>query len=189
MDGEGCQPVSISSNMMSQFFMINLRANQPFFGRYYTTLVCAFSQEVGTLSNGSIALKRILNGARSPRANLHFFLKFGIRVKLETIDEFKNRLFEYVKSKPREWIRPVAFRLNQISADLGYTEYFVLLNHRGAYLSISVARWFAAYVVSIVICFHPNLPHVLLFSYQRCRIVAKCWRSQELVVRRAAILF
>ena len=108
-------------------------ANNRFLRRYYTTFVYAFSQEVGTISNGSLAQKRVLNGARSPRANLHFFLKFGIRVNLETIEEFQNRLYDFVKSKPREWIRPVAFRLNTIAADLGYTEYFVLLNHRGMY--------------------------------------------------------
>lgn len=73
---------------------------------------------------------RVLNESRSPRGNLHFFLKFGIRVKLETIEIFKDRLFDYVKSKPREWLRPCAFRLSLIAADMGYCQYFVLLTHR-----------------------------------------------------------
>jgi hypothetical protein len=102
------------------------------FVRYHTTVVFNFSNEIGTFSNGSISLKRILNASRSPRANLHFFLKFGIRVKLETIELFRTKVYEYIKSKPREWLRPVAFRLDLIAADLGYSQYFILLNHRGA---------------------------------------------------------
>lgn len=74
---------------------------------------------------------RILNASRSPRANIHFFLKFGIRVELETVEIFRTRLYEYIKSKPREWLRPVAFRLSLIAADLGYAQYFILLTHRG----------------------------------------------------------
>ncbi|KAG7343976.1 mechanosensitive ion channel [Nitzschia inconspicua] len=97
---------------------------------YHTTVVFNFSNEIGTISNGSIASMRILNASRSPRANLHFFLKFGIRVKLETIELFRMKLYDYIKSKPREWLRPAAFRLSLIAADLGYSEYFILLTHR-----------------------------------------------------------
>ncbi|KAL3933733.1 MAG: hypothetical protein SGARI_003642 [Bacillariaceae sp.] len=60
----------------------------------------------------------------------HGLRVFGIRVKLETIEIFKTRLFDYVKSKPREWLRPCAFRLSLIAADMGYCQYFVLLTHR-----------------------------------------------------------
>ncbi|KAG7371166.1 mechanosensitive ion channel [Nitzschia inconspicua] len=97
---------------------------------YHTTVVFNFSNEIGTISNGSIASMRVLNASRSPRANLHFFLKFGIRVKLETIELFRTKLYDYIKSKPREWLRPVAFRLSLIAADLGYSQYFILLTHR-----------------------------------------------------------
>jgi hypothetical protein len=147
--------------------------------------VYAFSQEVGTISNGSISQKRVLNGARSQRANLHFFLKFGIRVNLETIEEFQNRLYDYVKSKPREWIRPVAFRLNMISADLGYTEYFVLLNHRGmhTFVGCGVSLYWASTCSSI---FFSSLQ--IVSNYVSYRIMAKRWCTQELFVRCTTIL-
>lgn len=112
----------------------NLLVHFDFVRRYHTTVVFNFSNEVGTISNGSIAHMRVLNESRSPRGNLHFYLKFGVRVKLETIEIFKTRLFDYIKSKPREWLRPCAFRLSLIAANLGYCEYFILLTHRGKFL-------------------------------------------------------
>lgn len=57
-------------------------------------------------------------------------MRFGVAVKLEVVEEFKRQLFDYVRSKPREWLRPVAFRMNRIAAELGFMEYFVLLQHR-----------------------------------------------------------
>ena len=97
---------------------------------YHTTLLFAPTMESATLSNGSMANLRIINGNRSPRATLQFYMKFGVSVELGTIEEFKKRLFEYIRSKPREWLRPLAFRLCTIAADLGYVEYFIQLQHR-----------------------------------------------------------
>jgi len=97
---------------------------------YHTTLLFAPTMESATLSNGSMANLRIINGNRSPRATLQFYMKFGVSVELGTIEEFKKRLFEYIRSKPREWLRPLAFRLCKIAADLGYVEYFIQLQHR-----------------------------------------------------------
>ena len=79
---------------------------------------------------------RIINSARSPRAQLMFYMKFGVSVKPETIEEFKNQLFHYIRSKPRQWLCPLAFRLSKIAADLGYVEYFILLQHRESWQQI-----------------------------------------------------
>mmetsp|Transcript_4865 Transcript_4865/g.7570 ORF Transcript_4865/g.7570 Transcript_4865/m.7570 type:complete len:130 (-) Transcript_4865:246-635(-) len=59
---------------------------------------------------------------------------------METVEIFKNELFEYIKARPREWIRPLAFRMNVISADLGYVEYFVLLNHRESWQQMGALK-------------------------------------------------
>jgi hypothetical protein len=133
MDGERLGTVSqmILHDLTWTIAYISNSFRSPFESRYHTTVVFNFSNEIGTISNGAIAQMRVLNESRSPRGNLHFFLKFGIRVKLETVEIFKTRLFDYVKSKPREWLRPCAFRLSLIAADMGYCEYFVLLTHRG----------------------------------------------------------
>jgi hypothetical protein len=79
---------------------------------------------------------RIINSARSPRAQLQFYMKFGVSVKPETIEEFKNQLFYHIRSKPRQWLCPLAFRLSKIAADLGYVEYFILLQHRESWQQI-----------------------------------------------------
>jgi hypothetical protein len=63
-------------------------------------------------------------------------MRFGVAVKLETVEKFKMRLFEYVRSKPREWLRPVAFRMKRMAAEQGYMEYFVLLQHRESWQQV-----------------------------------------------------
>jgi hypothetical protein len=123
----------LSANLLYDVLVSTFSASNGHCSRYHTTVVFNFSNEIGTVSNGSISGMRVLNASRSPRANLHFFLKFGIRVKLETIEFFRTRLFDYIKSKPREWLRPVAFRLSLIAADMGYSQYFILLTHRGRF--------------------------------------------------------
>ena len=98
--------------------------------RYHTTVVYALTQEYATISNGALSKSRIINCARSPRAMMFFLAKFGIGVSLETITKYKQRLIEYVKSKPREWLAFTAFRMTRMEADLGFVEYKVIMTHR-----------------------------------------------------------
>lgn len=69
---------------------------------YTTTVVYGATNEVATYSNGSLASSRIINAARSPKANLSFNLKFPIDASLEKLRTFKITIEKFVKSKPRE---------------------------------------------------------------------------------------
>jgi hypothetical protein len=89
-------------------------------GLYHSTFVFGASQEYATVSNGVLSTLRIINAARSPCACQYFNLKFGIKVEVETIREFERRLMEYIKDRPREWLKPICFRVSGIQADLGY---------------------------------------------------------------------
>lgn len=92
--------------------------------------------ECATIANGQLSQARIINHARSPRGLLNFSMKFGIKVSSTTVDEFKQQLMEYVKSKPREWFAFSAFRMTSIAADLGYVEYKTVLQHRESWQNV-----------------------------------------------------
>lgn len=115
------------------FFLINFFRKRH---RYHTTFIYGTTQECATISNGSLSGARIINAARSPRATLNFKMKFGITVSTETVEEFKQELMEYVKSKPREWFDFSAFRLIRIEADLGFVEYKCVLQHRESWQEV-----------------------------------------------------
>jgi hypothetical protein len=74
------------------------------FYRYHTTVIFGTTQEYATYSNGSLAVLRIINANRSPRAVLNYTMKFGIAVTTETIKTFKERIMAFVKDRPREWL-------------------------------------------------------------------------------------
>lgn len=48
-----------------------------------------------SLANGSLASSRIINGARSPQAQFHIFLKFPIATEFDKILIFKVRLGQW----------------------------------------------------------------------------------------------
>ena len=100
---------------------------------YHTTVIYVTTQEYATISNGALSKSRIINCARSPRATVFFLAKFGIGVSIDTISKYRERLTDYVKSKPREWIAFSAFRMTRFEADLGYVEYKIILQHREAW--------------------------------------------------------
>jgi hypothetical protein len=89
-------------------------------GLYHSTFIFGASQEYATISNGVLSTLRVINAARSAQAIQYFNLKFGIDVEIETVQEFERRLMEYIKERPRQWLKPVCFRITSIKADLGY---------------------------------------------------------------------
>jgi hypothetical protein len=75
--------------------------------------------------------------ARSPRATMNFLIQFGVNVPASTIQEFKAEMIEYVKSKPREWLTVLSFRMTRQMAELGYVEYKMVIQHRESWQNIA----------------------------------------------------
>jgi len=92
--------------------------------------------ECATIANGTLSTARIINQARSHRALLNFQMKFGINVSSTTVDDFKQQLMDFIKSKPREWFAFCAFRLIRIEVDLGFVEYKIMLQHRESWQNV-----------------------------------------------------
>lgn len=103
---------------------------------YTTTVVLAATNEVSTISNGSLAGLRIINCARSPKANLNFLLKFPIHTSYAKLQIFKSALEKFVKARPREWARFSAFRATRVEADQGFVEYIVIGQHRESWQNL-----------------------------------------------------
>ena len=85
------------------------------------------TRERCSLSNGSLANSRIINGARSPQAQFHVRLKFPIDTPYEKTLIFKRAIEEYMKARPREWIALKGFRANRIVTDQGFMEYVIVI--------------------------------------------------------------
>ena len=96
----------------------------------------ATTGEVCTVSNGSLATTRIINAARSPRAVLYVYAKFGVETPFERIQLFEEAARKFVKARPREWLSFIAFRATRVEADLGYVEYITVLQHRDRWQNI-----------------------------------------------------
>ncbi|KAG7354823.1 mechanosensitive ion channel [Nitzschia inconspicua] len=96
---------------------------------FTTTVLYAYTNEIATLSNGSIANSRVMNGARSLPGILYVHLRFGIDVTAEQLDVFREALYQWVLSRPREWSKLWDVRNMAVSADQGFVEYMVILEH------------------------------------------------------------
>ncbi len=96
---------------------------------FTTTVRNAATNEVATYNNGSLASSRIINAARSPKAIVYIKLKFGIDVPYEKIKIFGTVVENFIKDRPREWIKLGNFRATAVEADLGYISYILVLNH------------------------------------------------------------
>jgi small-conductance mechanosensitive channel len=103
---------------------------------YTTTVRLGTTREVATFSNGSLAGSRIVNLKRSEKPNIYVYFKFGVDVSSLQIELFRKRITEYVKERPREWIRLVSFRCKRIEADLGFMEYVIIGQHREAWQNL-----------------------------------------------------
>jgi hypothetical protein len=69
---------------------------------YTTTVMLGATNEVATYSNGALAASRIINGARSHKANVNFNLKFPIYTSYRKLQIFKSAMEQFIKARPRE---------------------------------------------------------------------------------------
>jgi len=97
---------------------------------FTTTVIYAYTNEIATLSNGSIANSRVMNGARSLPALLYAILRFGIDVSYDQLEIFREALYQYVEQRPREWAKLWAVRVLRVQADEGFVEYLLVLEHQ-----------------------------------------------------------
>ena len=96
---------------------------------FTTTVIYAYTNEMATLSNGSIANSRVLNGARSGPAIIYINLKFGVDIGFEKVEIFREALAQYVDKRPREWAKLLKISNRNVQSDKGYVEYVVVLQH------------------------------------------------------------
>jgi hypothetical protein len=96
---------------------------------FTTTVIYVYTNEVATLSNGSIANSRVMNGARSLPACLYISLKFGVNTSSEKLEMFREALSLYMNARPREWVKLIRISSSHIQANLGYVEYMAVLQH------------------------------------------------------------
>ena len=89
-----------------------------------TTLRYAGSNEVSTVSNGSLANARITNCARSKNAIVLLDLKLDIKLhKGNTVDRFRDAIDNYMLDNPNIWDVLLFFRCVEIDPDWGYVTY------------------------------------------------------------------
>mmetsp|Transcript_25824 Transcript_25824/g.29982 ORF Transcript_25824/g.29982 Transcript_25824/m.29982 type:complete len:357 (-) Transcript_25824:211-1281(-) len=96
---------------------------------FSTTVRMAASNEVATYNNGYLTGLRIINAARSPKAQVFVNLKFGMDVAYERVKIFHSVVENFVKERPQEWLELLGFRATAVESDLGYVGYIIVLRH------------------------------------------------------------
>ena len=96
---------------------------------FTTTVIYSYTNETATLSNGSIANSRVMNGARSLPAILYVKLKFSVDTSFEKIEIFREALSQYVDKRPREWVKLYKITNLNVQADQGYVDYLISFQH------------------------------------------------------------
>lgn len=96
---------------------------------FTTTVIYTFTNEVATLSNGSIANSRVINGARSLPAILYVTLRFSVDTSFEKLEIFREALSQYVDKRPREWVKLYRITNVNVQYDQGYVEYLIAFQH------------------------------------------------------------
>jgi len=107
---------------------------------YTTTVRLGTTREYSTFANGSLASSRILNLKRSDKPNVYMYLKFTTNVTQEQLDSFRSEMTEYIRDRPREWIKLVSFRCSRVETELQYLEYVLIVQHREAWQSFSTIQ-------------------------------------------------
>lgn len=97
---------------------------------FSTTVRFAITNEVATVSNGSLANSRVINAARSPKMLVYVQMKFGIDVPYQKVKLFRKTVEEFVKQRPRDWLSMCGFRATRVEHDLAFIEYVMVLQHR-----------------------------------------------------------
>lgn len=92
-------------------------------------MVFSYTNEIATLSNGSIANSRVMNGARSLPAIVYVTLRFGVDTGFDKFEIFREALSQYVDRRPREWSKLYPMISSNVQADQGFVEYLVCLQH------------------------------------------------------------
>lgn len=96
---------------------------------FTTTLRSALTNEVCTISNGALASKKIINAARSPKAQVFIYIKLSLEVPFEKIQLLGSILKEFISDRPREWITLSSFRGMTFECEQGYVEYELVAQH------------------------------------------------------------
>jgi Mechanosensitive ion channel len=107
---------------------------------YSTTVRLGTTREYCTFSNGSLANSRILNLNRSDKPNVFHYLKFAMNVSQDQLDIFRREVNQYVKDRPRSWIKVVSMRCKAIEIDLQYLQYALIIQHREKWQSFSAIQ-------------------------------------------------
>ena len=68
---------------------------------FTTTVRFATTNEVATYSNGSLALLRIINANRSPKAIISVLIKFGLETPFSKITVFRTAVENFIKARAR----------------------------------------------------------------------------------------
>ena len=68
---------------------------------FATTVRYATTNEVATYSNGSLAVLRIINANRSPKAIISVMIKFGLETPFNKITVFRSAVENFIKARPR----------------------------------------------------------------------------------------
>lgn len=100
---------------------------------FYTTVRYASSNEVATLSNGSIANLRIVNANRSPNAVVTFQFPVHISIVAEKKDKMEllcSALDKYVREHPNHWKCFVYCRVNELRVELEQAILGIGLQHQ-----------------------------------------------------------
>jgi len=103
---------------------------------FTTTVRFATTNEVATYSNGSLAILRIINANRSPKAIISVLIKFGLETPFNKITVFRTAVENFINARPREWIALAGFRATRVEADFGYVEYKVIAQHRESWQNL-----------------------------------------------------
>lgn len=97
---------------------------------FNTTVRLATTREYATFNNGSLASTRIVNLRRSERANVFFYFKFTINATRKQLKIFEQKIEDYLKDRPREWVKLNSFRCTQVETCHQYIEYTMVVQHR-----------------------------------------------------------
>lgn len=97
---------------------------------YNTTLRYSSTNEVATITNGSIAASRIINCARSSNALVTLTLKYTLKMTDEEASALEDALNQYVKNLPRNWVGVIGFRSDELDPDFEYIQYTMRIQHR-----------------------------------------------------------
>lgn len=95
------------------------------------------TNEVATVSNGSLANSRIINAARSPKMLVYVYMKFGVDVPYHKVQVFRETVENFVKRRPRDWLSMSGFRATRVEHELGFIEYVICLQHRERWQNIA----------------------------------------------------